>query len=97
MGLVKKLILGGTVYGVAREFNKKRDGEPQSRQAAPEYYSPQHYSQQQYCHPPPPPQQQQPSSYAPAQQLYHQGPPAYEQHQPAPSNYQPRQVWDEKQ
>ncbi|KAM3504105.1 hypothetical protein MY10362_003769 [Beauveria mimosiformis] len=92
MGLVKKLILGGTVYGVAREFNKKRDSEPQSRQVAPEYYSPQH-SQQQYCYPPP---QQQPSYYAPAQQQYHQGPPAYEQHKPAPSNYQPRQVWDEK-
>lgn len=91
MGLVKKLILGGTVYGVAREFNKKRDGEPQSRQAAPEYYSPQH-PQQHYCYPP----QQQPSHNAPPQQQYHQGPPAYEQHQPAPHNYQPRQVWDEK-
>ncbi|OAA45917.1 hypothetical protein BBO_03558 [Beauveria brongniartii RCEF 3172] len=74
MGLVKKLILGGTVYGVAREFNKKRDSEPQGRQAAPEYYTSQH-SQHQYCYPPP---QQQPSYYAPARQQYHRGPPAYE-------------------
>ncbi|EJP70954.1 uncharacterized protein BBA_00584 [Beauveria bassiana ARSEF 2860] len=92
MGLVKKLILGGTVYGVAREFNKKRDSEPQSRQAAPDYNSQQHSRQQHYCYHP----QQQPSYCAPSQQQYHQKLPAYEQHQPAPSNYQPQRVWDEK-
>ncbi|OAA73820.1 hypothetical protein ISF_00721 [Cordyceps fumosorosea ARSEF 2679] len=94
MGLVKKLILGGTAYGVAREFNKRRDrdSEGQTRQPAPEPYPPQH-SQQQYYHPPPPPASQHQQHQ---QQQYQQGPPAYEQYQPAPSNYQPRQNWDEK-
>ncbi|OAA81787.1 hypothetical protein LEL_01332 [Akanthomyces lecanii RCEF 1005] len=92
MGLVKKLILGGTVYGVAREFNKKRDGEQQTRQTAPEPYPPQH-AQQQYYYPPPPPPQQ--AYYAsPQQQHYNPGPPAYEQHQH--QAYPPRQNWDER-
>lgn len=54
MGLVKKLILGGTVYGVAREFNKNRQSEQSSRQAAepyppqPAYYAPPPAYEQQY-------------------------------------------------
>ncbi len=63
MGLVNKLILGGAVYGVAREFNKKRDGEQQSRQPAPEPYPPQHSQQHSFY---PPPQQQQQAYYSPA-------------------------------
>lgn len=93
MGLVKKLILGGTVYGVAREFSKKRDGEQQGRKSSPEPCPPQH-SQQQYYYPPPPPPQQ--AYYAsPPPQHYHQAPPAYEQQQQH-LHYQPRQDWDEK-
>ncbi|KAJ6790374.1 hypothetical protein PWT90_04212 [Aphanocladium album] len=101
MGLVKKLIVGGTIYGVAREFNKKRDGEQSSRQA-PKPYPPQH-AQQYYCPPPPPPQQQAYYAAPPPQHYHQQGPPAYEQQQyqqSAPSNYNPnnqsRQNWDEK-
>ncbi|KAJ3480118.1 hypothetical protein NLG97_g8146 [Lecanicillium saksenae] len=100
MGLVKKLIVGGTIYGVAREFNKKRDGEQPSRQT-PEPYPPQHA--QQYYYPPPPPPQQAYLRRAPRHSQYQQGPPPYDHHQyqpPAPSNYnpnnQPRQNRDEK-